>query len=599
MLLALLAVVALIGVFLLPQWLTSNTAGAGDDRQPAAAGVHRSAPPIARTSASDPSPNSEAATTAAGAAAPTATVALAAGTASGCALPGGVLRVVAAPELAAVVSAAVGTGPRATFGSITSGPCRVAVTALDPASFISTWQTHPANRPQVWIPDSSIWLSRAAVAGIPVAASTPSLATSPAVLAISVTAAARLSGSGVPTLEQVLDSRTTTTPIRVGLPDPRASIPAVENLVAVQGYAATGPAARSALTWAVGSGPEHLPSKGSALLSRLRTDPFTAVPVSEQAVVANNNSRAGWRAVAVYNRATGVGLDYPFTAVGSNPVAGQQIGVLQVTLQSSPIQRQVAAAGFRDAAGHRGAGDTSGAGREWQPSGAVPSVAAVDKVLHDVAVLRQPSRLLAAIDVSGSMGSPVPAAGGATRLDLARSAATLGLALYPSDSEVGIWIFSRNLTATTDYRELVAVGPLTAVSNGRSGAKRVGEAIAGAQVDPDGATGLYDTTLAAVRGMRAQWDPARVNAVLILSDGQNDDQGGLSLSALLSTLQREQDRSRPVPVITIGLGPDSDVDALSQISRTTGGAAYVARDPRDIGQIFLDAVGQRLCRPHC
>lgn len=597
MLVALLAVVALIGVFLLPQWLAGTTAGAVDNRRPAAAGGQGPAVPVARTLASDPSPSNPATTAAAG---PGPVAALtAAGTVSGCALPGGVLRVVAAPELAGVVSAAIGPGPSATFASITATSCRVAVTALDPALFISTWQAHPADRPQVWIPDSSIWLSRAAAAGIPVALSAPSLATSPAVLAISVTTAARLSPSGGPTLEEVLDRRISAAPIRVGLPDPRASIPAVENLIAVKGYAATSPAARSALTWAVGSGPEHLPTQGTALLSRLRADPLTAVPVSEQAVIAHNDSRAGWRAVAVYNQATGVGLDYPFTAIGSDPVVGQQLRTLQLRLQSSATQKKFAAAGFRDASGHRGAGDTSGVSSAVQPAGGVPSAAVVDTVLHDVAVLRQPSRLLAVIDVSGSMGSAVPGAGGATRLDLAKSAATLGLALYPSDSEVGIWIFSRNLTATTDYRQLVAVGPLTAVSGGRSGAKRVGEAIAGTQVTPDGATGLYDTTLAAVRGMRAQWDPARVNAVLILSDGHNDDQGGLSMSGLLSTLQREQDPFRPVPVITIGLGPDSDVDALGQISRTTGGAAYVARDPRDIGQIFLDAVGQRLCRPHC
>ena len=68
---------------------------------------------------------------------------------------------------------------------------------------------------------------------------------------------------------------------------------------------------------------------------------------------------------------------------------------------------------------------------------------------------------------------------------------------------------------------------------------------------------------------------------------------------MLSTLAAEQDPSRPVPVISIAFGPDSDVDALGQISKATGGAAYESKDPRQIGEIFLDAVGQRLCRPSC
>ena len=105
--------------------------------------------------------------------------------------------------------------------------------------------------------------------------------------------------------------------------------------------------------------------------------------------------------------------------------------------------------------------------------------------------------------------------------------------------------------------------------------------------------------LDAVRTMRASYDPARVNAVLVLTDGMNDDQGSISLDGLLSTLTAEQDPNRPVPVISIAFGPDSDVEALSQISRATGGAAYESKDPRQIGEIFLDAVGQRLCRPSC
>jgi hypothetical protein len=52
-------------------------------------------------------------------------------------------------------------------------------------------------------------------------------------------------------------------------------------------------------------------------------------------------------------------------------------------------------------------------------------------------------------------------------------------------------------------------------------------------------------------------------------------------------------------VISIAFGPDSDINALSQISKATGGAAYQSQDPLQIGEIFLDAVGQRLCRPSC
>ena len=119
------------------------------------------------------------------------------------------------------------------------------------------------------------------------------------------------------------------------------------------------------------------------------------------------------------------------------------------------------------------------------------------------------------------------------------------------------------------------------------------------QAIPDGGTGLYDTVLDGVRAVRAAWDPDRVNVLLILSDGMNDDANGISLDALLATLATEQDPAKPVPVVAIAFGPDSDVAAMTEIGRATGGATYVAQDPRDVGEIFLDAVGQRLCRPTC
>ncbi len=225
--------------------------------------------------------------------------------------------------------------------------------------------------------------------------------------------------------------------------------------------------------------------------------------------------------------------------------------------------------------------------------------AAVENAVRDVEVSNEPSRLLAILDISGSMQAQVPGSGGQSRIDLAKAAALRGLGLYPPDSEIGLWTFSTNLTPTTDYRELVPVGTLAPGPDGVTGQQKLAQALGGAQAIPDGGTGLYDTTLDAVRTLRAGWDPKRVNTVLILSDGMNDDANSISLPDLLTTLKNEADPQKPVTVISIGFGPDSDVDALKQISAATGGSTYVSQDPNDIGEIFLDAVGQRMCRPNC
>jgi Ca-activated chloride channel family protein len=366
---------------------------------------------------------------------------------------------------------------------------------------------------------------------------------------------------------------------------------------------ATHPDARAALTWAMRSTPAALPADGGQLLSRLTYDPNTAVPVSEQAVWTHNTTADALDAVATYLPSPGTQLDYPYVVTVPESDATPFVSDLLGRLHSSAGRQLFLDHGFRDTTGNAGTKMTRDAGvdpsYDANVTNRVPSSTTVDDIIRSVAISNEPSRLLAVLDVSGSMSSEVPGAGGVTRLELARAATARGLSLYPPDSQVGLWVFSRNLTADADYRELVPVGPLDVTQNGLSGQQRIAQALASVQVNPDGGTGLYDTTLAAVRAMRASWDPARVNAVLILSDGENDDAGSISLSDLVKTLSTEQDDAHPVPVITIAFGPDSDPDAMLQISKATGGASYMAHDPRDIGEIFLDAVGQRLCRPNC
>jgi hypothetical protein len=206
--------------------------------------------------------------------------------------------------------------------------------------------------------------------------------------------------------------------------------------------------------------------------------------------------------------------------------------------------------------------------------------------------------VLAVLDVSGSMNLPVPGTGGRTRWDLTRAAASDGLALFPPDTRVGLWEFSTHLTAHTDYRQLVPIGPLSGGPAG-TGARALQAQLRVLRPLPHGSTGLYDTTLAAVRHVRGGYDPSRTNSVVLLSDGADEDDHGIGLARLLDRLRAEDDPRRPVPVISIAYGPDSDAAALRAVSDATGGATYVAADPRRLRKVFLDAVSQRLCRPDC
>jgi Ca-activated chloride channel family protein len=267
-------------------------------------------------------------------------------------------------------------------------------------------------------------------------------------------------------------------------------------------------------------------------------------------------------------------------------------------LRSSSGQSALRRYGFRDVNGV-GAGLTTGRGVDGRQPGtvAVPDAATSADLVGTLDAVRRDARLLAVVDVSGSMAAPVPGSGGSSRLDLALRAAGAGMELYPDTTEVGLWSFAQGASTTTDHQELVPIAPLTASGNG--GREALALAMAALRPEPDAGTALYDTTLAAVRAVRTGWDPARVNAVVLLSDGVDNDAQGMGLDQLLATLRSEQASGQPVPVITIAYGQGSGADALAAISAATGGASYQASDPAQIRDIFLDAVGQRACRPQC
>jgi hypothetical protein len=505
-----------------------------------------------------------------------------------CSSPGGSVIVAAAPDIAEVVTEL--TGQASVDG------CPIDVQPTEPADFAAGNRTAA-----IWIPDSSMWIATAESNGMAAPATGPSIATSPLVLALPTATAARLAADGSADVADILASRKTAEPVRVGLPDPTRSAAAVGAILATRAAVTGTSDARAALTWAVRSSSTGMAAADSENLDRLATDPNTAVPVSEQAVIAHNTD-GGAPAVAVYPGSGGAVLDYPVVATSNDKQSAAAVDDLVRLLTGTQGRAALLAAGFRAPDGTPDPAATTsdlGVDPDYRSTAPLPDAATINDAIRSVQVTNEPSRMLAVIDISGSMQGVVPGANGATRIALAKEAATRGLALYGPDSDIGLWVFSRTLTSNSDHQELIPISTLGPDQQGGTGAQRLSQALAGLQSVPEGGTGLYDTVLDAVRTMRAGYDPSRINAVLVLTDGMNDDQGSISLDGLLSTLASEQDPSRPVPVISIAFGPDSDVDALGQISRVTGGATYESKDPRQIGEIFLDAVGQRLCRPSC
>ncbi|GAB1640672.1 substrate-binding domain-containing protein [Krasilnikovia sp. MM14-A1259] len=509
--------------------------------------------------------------------------------ASGCTSPRPVLQVAAAPDIAGVVGE---ISRRLVRVAGRSGCFEIAVSARasdEVADAVTRASTRP---PDVWIPESGVVLRRlgAGVVGRPDPAR--SVATSPMVFAVAPDVAARFTGAR-PSLDDLVAAAGGARPVPLRLPARRSAATAGA-VLSLQGALAQRADARAALTGVLRTAEPD--AEAAALSPAALTAGHAAAPMTEQAAWA---ARGGPNPlVALYPRRGGFDFDYPFTVLTLDGYRQQIAGLLFDALRGEAGQEQFRAAGFRDVSGQAAA-----AVGGWGEPGPVPATPVDDAALQQVDrmldTVRRDARLLAVLDVSGSMGRAVAGMPGATRMDLAKDAAARGLALYPDSTEAGLWIFATDLTPTTDYRELVPVGPLADGADGTGNRFRLVDAFSKVHPIPGGNTGLYDTTLAAVQAVRRGWDPSRVNAVVLITDGANDDRHGLSRAQLLTQLRAGQRGGRPVPVITVALGPDSDVQALRKISAATGGASYVARDPRDVREVFLDALGQRACRPHC
>ncbi len=197
---------------------------------------------------------------------------------------------------------------------------------------------------------------------------------------------------------------------------------------------------------------------------------------------------------------------------------------------------------------------------------------------------RKAARVLLVIDVSGSRGDPA-GGGRETKLDLAKRAAISALDEFKPEDEVGLWIFSTNISQTepTDYLEVEPIAPIGA--NREAIARRIRDLF------PTNGTPLYTVTKAADDELLQSFDPDRINAVVLLTDGRNEDDRNTDLQALLRTLRsRNEGNERPVRVFPIAYGADADLGTLQRIAESTNAAVYNASDPKTIEKVFLAVV---------
>ncbi|MCJ8279920.1 MAG: VWA domain-containing protein, partial [Rivularia sp. ALOHA_DT_140] len=180
-------------------------------------------------------------------------------------------------------------------------------------------------------------------------------------------------------------------------------------------------------------------------------------------------------------------------------------------------------------------------------------------------VAKKPSLVVVVVDSSGSMeGEKLPA--------VQRTLQTYVNSLGPKEQ-----------IALIDFDD--EIRPPVLVNGTREGKEKGMEFIA--SLEADGGTRLYDTAISARNWLKENLRPNAINAVLILTDGE-DSASGISLSQLKQELHKTGFNSdERIAFFTVGYGKKREFNpkALKKIAELNGGY-YSKGDPESISQLM-------------
>jgi hypothetical protein len=462
-----------------------------------------------------------------------------------------------------------------------------------------------------WIPDSSLWVdvTRLYPVGAQVVQPTgKSVARSPLML---VTTKAVATETGVFTappgwallLPSPYGGPPASTGINVDLPDPTTSAAGLASLIQVSREIGGGANAQAAVTdFALGVQSTENFDSAPALAQFVATtqqpiDRRAITVATEQAVLAYDKATPAAPLDAVY--ATGANpllgtpeLDYPYVLTAAQPALLQAAQKFGNYLQTSYAQSVLRAAGFRSANGLSDVMPRS-ADLAEQPlqlaSAASPTEAAAN--LQNWQRLGLGFRDLVLTDVSPAMNQP-SGLGSLNLEQVLEQTAAKGLGLFPDSTQMGVWDIGKSSSAKQPYSQVVPIGPLSANVGLLTRRAQIEQIDATTTTSPNGSLALYDAILAAYQKMSASYSSRYVNAVIVLTAG-NDAPGDMSASSLLAQLHKVSNPNRKVEVIVLDFG-SQNFAALQQIAAATGGSAFQVTNPAQIGQVFLEAVSLRV-----
>lgn len=437
--------------------------------------------------------------------------------------------------------------------------------------------------PDVWIPSSSLWVTQAGATetGAARLISEPvSLARSPIVLAAAPDTASALGWPDTGTAwTELIDSGS----VRVASGDPRSDPAALSALVAATGGSPT-PEIVAAMSTQV-----TVPaSQGRSPAQMVLEDAADVMPTSELDVIRTQESgdRAG-SLTAAYDDSLG-SLDFPLVTIASErEIDSGIIALVTERLQGEEAVEALSELGLRTVDGalddryQDGYGISADATATDPPAAAEAVSAAVDAW----AVAGRRARILLVIDRSGSMLNAMPG-GAVPKAALARDSVVQVVGSASPDTEVGLWSFTTNHDEAF-IEQLVPLAALSAQSTGSNHRDRLAAGVTGIKPIPTGDTPLFQVVLDAYEAAQDSYSWGRLNAVVVVTDGKNDHPSGtLTEEQTLDQLRLLYDGMRPVRILALGYGPETDLAGLTRLADVTGGLAFQGLTEQDAATLL-------------
>ncbi|MFE7173315.1 substrate-binding and VWA domain-containing protein [Streptomyces sp. NPDC057616] len=517
------------------------------------------------------------------------------------------LTLAASPDIAPALTTAA---QQARSDEITSdGRClAVTVTARDSYKVADTLAAGRRTDAQLWVPDSDVWVDRITANNSAVEATPAGTIASTPIGVAMVPRAAKSLGWPRKTYSwtELAGAAMQGDSLKLGAADPARSATGLLALTQLSAAAAgtkDGDTQAAAMMKALsqrtsdtdGQVVDTLPrdSSGTELGNPKRNQ---ALVLSEQAAYAHNSSAdSGTGLDMFYPKDGSPRLDYPFTMVGELTTDQSRAALRFMNYLRQPAQlRLLHQHGFRASEDETPtavvakAGGSSPQPYADDPPKPAPAVA-LQEALGMWTITVQSARITTVVDASSSMSEQVPGTG-QSRMDVTKGSLLQALATFTPEDEIGLWEFSTKLDGDKDYRVLVPTERLGDRTGGGTQRDRLSTAFGRLKPVPDGATGLYDTTLAAYRAATSSYARGKFNALVVLTDGVNQDPGSISRADLVSRLQKLTDPERPVPLIMIAVGPDADRAEAQEIAKATGGTGELVSSPSQIQSVILKAI---------